>query len=75
MTTTAIAIPLLKSAFDFAAVAHKDQYRKYPDVQVPYMSHIAGVAGARVCPQCGERSLRLLEGCWTCANCTYSRCG
>lgn len=37
-------IPLLKSAFDFAAVAHKDQYRKYPDVQVPYMSHIAGVA-------------------------------
>lgn len=38
------SLPLLKSAFDFAAVAHRDQYRKYPDVQVPYMSHIAGVA-------------------------------
>jgi ribonucleoside-diphosphate reductase alpha chain len=37
--------------------------------------HLAGVAGARVCPQCGERALRRVEGCWTCANCTYSRCG
>lgn len=37
-------IPLLKSAFDFAAVAHQAQYRKYPGVQVPYMSHVAGVA-------------------------------
>ena len=37
-------IPLVKSAFDWAAVAHKDQYRKYPGVQVPYMSHVAGVA-------------------------------
>jgi (p)ppGpp synthase/HD superfamily hydrolase len=35
---------LLKSAFDWAAVWHKDQYRKYPETQVPYMSHIAGVA-------------------------------
>ncbi len=37
-------IPLLKLAFDAAAVWHKDQNRKYPNVQVPYMSHIAGVA-------------------------------
>lgn len=36
--------PLLKSAFDWAAVWHKDQRRKYPDFDVPYVSHIAGVA-------------------------------
>src|SRR5690242_11521209 len=36
--------PLLKSAFDWAAVWHKDQHRKYPGVLVPYMSHVAGVA-------------------------------
>jgi (p)ppGpp synthase/HD superfamily hydrolase len=35
---------LLKLAFDWAAVWHIDQRRKYPDIQVPYMSHIAGVA-------------------------------
>jgi len=35
---------LLKSAFDWAAVWHKDQRRKYPNADVPYMSHIAGVA-------------------------------
>lgn len=34
----------MKSAFDWAAVWHKDQYRKYPVALVPYMSHIAGVA-------------------------------
>jgi (p)ppGpp synthase/HD superfamily hydrolase len=37
-------MPLLKSAFDWAAVWHKDQLRKYPNASVPYMSHIAGVA-------------------------------
>ena len=37
-------IPLVKSAFDWAAVWHKDQRRKYPGVDVPYMSHVAGVA-------------------------------
>jgi (p)ppGpp synthase/HD superfamily hydrolase len=36
--------PLLKLAFDWAAVWHKAQHRKYPFVQVPYMSHVAGVA-------------------------------
>jgi len=36
--------PLLKSAFDWAAVWHKDQHRKYPGTLVPYMSHVAGVA-------------------------------
>ena len=36
--------PLLKSALDWAAVWHKDQKRKYPGVDVPYISHVAGVA-------------------------------
>ncbi len=35
---------LVKLAFDWAAVWHKDQQRKYPGAQVPYMSHVAGVA-------------------------------
>jgi (p)ppGpp synthase/HD superfamily hydrolase len=38
------SVPLLKSAFDWAAIWHKDQLRKYPDAAVPYMSHVAGVA-------------------------------
>ena len=36
--------PLLKLALDWAAVWHADQKRKYPNVSVPYMSHVAGVA-------------------------------
>ena len=32
------------------------------------------VAGARICPRCGNRSLMLREGCWMCATCLYSRC-
>ncbi|RUP00471.1 adenosylcobalamin-dependent ribonucleoside-diphosphate reductase [Hyphomicrobium sp.] len=35
----------------------------------------AAVAAARICPKCGERALRHIEGCWTCTNCDYSRCG
>jgi (p)ppGpp synthase/HD superfamily hydrolase len=34
---------LLKRALDAAAVWHKDQRRKYPSVDVPYVSHVAGV--------------------------------
>jgi (p)ppGpp synthase/HD superfamily hydrolase len=34
---------LLKRALDQAAVWHKAQRRKYPGVEVPYMSHLAGV--------------------------------
>ncbi|MBA2125742.1 adenosylcobalamin-dependent ribonucleoside-diphosphate reductase [Hyphomicrobium methylovorum] len=37
--------------------------------------HGPSLTGARACPQCGERSLRMIEGCWTCASCSYSRCG
>jgi (p)ppGpp synthase/HD superfamily hydrolase len=39
-----MSAPLLKLAFDWAAVWHQDQKRKYPNASVPYMSHIAGVA-------------------------------
>jgi ribonucleoside-diphosphate reductase alpha chain len=39
------------------------------------LSRSPPVAGARVCPRCGERALRRIEGCWTCAICMYSRCG
>ena len=35
---------LLKRALDHAAVWHREQRRKYPNVDVPYMSHLAGVA-------------------------------
>jgi (p)ppGpp synthase/HD superfamily hydrolase len=35
--------PLLKRALDRAAVWHEGQTRKYPGVDVPYVSHIAGV--------------------------------
>lgn len=35
---------LLKRALDQAAVWHRTQLRKYPIVEVPYMSHVAGVA-------------------------------
>jgi (p)ppGpp synthase/HD superfamily hydrolase len=35
---------LVKRALDHAAVWHRDQKRKYPGVDVPYMSHAAGVA-------------------------------
>ena len=45
MPSLAPSRPLvLKLAFDWAAVWHKDQHRKYPGVLVPYMSHVAGVA-------------------------------
>jgi (p)ppGpp synthase/HD superfamily hydrolase len=35
---------LLKRALDHAAVWHRAQMRKYPNVGVPYISHLAGVA-------------------------------
>ncbi len=35
---------VLKRALDWAAVWHRNQTRKYPDVDVPYISHAAGVA-------------------------------
>ena len=35
---------LVKRALDHAALWHRDQKRKYPGVEVPYVSHPAGVA-------------------------------
>lgn len=35
---------VLKRALDAAAVWHREQRRKYPGVDVPYVSHLAGVA-------------------------------
>lgn len=35
---------LLKRALDYAAHCHRGQRRKYPNVEIPYMSHPAGVA-------------------------------
>jgi (p)ppGpp synthase/HD superfamily hydrolase len=35
---------LLKRAFDWAVTWHRDQLRKYPNANVPYASHVAGVA-------------------------------
>lgn len=37
---------LLKRALDLASVWHRDQRRKYPGGDVPYVSHCAGVAAA-----------------------------
>ncbi|CAN5781456.1 hypothetical protein BH09MYX1_BH09MYX1_19250 [soil metagenome] len=34
---------LLKSALDAAADWHRDQRRKYPNADIPYVSHVAGV--------------------------------
>ena len=35
---------LLKRALDHAAFWHRDQRRKYPGADIPYVSHLAGVA-------------------------------
>ncbi len=35
---------VLKRALDSAAVWHREQKRKYPKIEVPYASHVAGVA-------------------------------
>jgi (p)ppGpp synthase/HD superfamily hydrolase len=40
----AMSGPLVKLAFDWEAVWHHGQIRKYPNASVPYMSHVAGVA-------------------------------
>ncbi len=34
----------VKRAFDKAALWHAGQHRKYPGVEIPYLSHLAGVA-------------------------------
>ncbi len=29
----------------------------------------------KACPNCGQYSLRMIEGCMTCADCGHSKCG
>ena len=29
----------------------------------------------KACPSCGEFGLQMVEGCMTCPNCAYSKCG
>jgi ribonucleoside-diphosphate reductase alpha chain len=40
-------------------------------------AEIAQVAGGRgkACSNCGSYEMRMIEGCMTCANCGYSKCG
>ncbi len=37
---------LLKRAFDYAALMHATQFRKYPGIRIPYLSHPAGVVAS-----------------------------
>ncbi len=34
-----------------------------------------GVKRGKACPSCGSYDLHMVEGCMTCANCGYSKCG
>src|ERR1700690_466933 len=45
---------LVKRALDSATFWHRDQKRKYPSAQVPYASHVAGVAAILSRPGVGE---------------------
>ncbi|GAB5448753.1 adenosylcobalamin-dependent ribonucleoside-diphosphate reductase [Gymnodinialimonas sp.] len=42
-----------------------------PQADVVNLGHKSGPA----CPSCGQYDLRMMEGCLTCANCGYSKCG
>jgi ribonucleoside-diphosphate reductase alpha chain len=35
----------------------------------------AGMGGLRQCPKCAQPTLLRQEGCDTCTNCGYSKCG
>ena len=34
-----------------------------------------GAKRGKSCPSCGSYDLHMVEGCMTCANCNYSKCG
>ncbi|MEK5236469.1 adenosylcobalamin-dependent ribonucleoside-diphosphate reductase [Paenibacillus sp. FSL L8-0470] len=40
-----------------------------------HAAHSHGAASRDLCPSCGSASLVNIEGCKTCSNCGYSRCG
>jgi ribonucleoside-diphosphate reductase alpha chain len=48
--------------------------RRVSQAEAPRSRAIRSRAGARGCPRCGKMSLRHAEGCWTCAECGYSKC-
>jgi ribonucleoside-diphosphate reductase alpha chain len=41
----------------------------------PSAAPIKAAAPSRMCPRCSSMSLTRMEGCWTCKNCGFSRCG
>jgi ribonucleoside-diphosphate reductase alpha chain len=34
-----------------------------------------GAPRGKACTSCGSYEMRMVEGCMTCANCGYSKCG
>ena len=36
---------------------------------------LSGVPRGRACTSCGSYEMRMIEGCMTCANCGFSKCG
>jgi len=36
---------------------------------------IANYQAGKACPQCGQRGMRRIEGCWSCPDCGFSHCG
>jgi ribonucleoside-diphosphate reductase alpha chain len=38
-------------------------------------AQVVNLGRARACPSCGSFDLNMIEGCLTCANCGYSKCG
>ena len=43
--------------------------------QLPEVTAVANPApAARFCPKCQQPALVMLEGCWVCQNCGYSKC-
>ncbi|WP_439823177.1 adenosylcobalamin-dependent ribonucleoside-diphosphate reductase [Paenibacillus borealis] len=57
----------LKSSVPSAAVAD--------DGHGGHAAHSHGAVSRDLCPSCGSASLVNIEGCKTCSNCGYSRCG
>jgi ribonucleoside-diphosphate reductase alpha chain len=45
------------------------------DGHAGYSTHNHSTASRDLCPSCGSASLINIEGCKTCSNCGYSRCG
>ena len=66
-----------RSAGDFAESGTTRGPNAYRNNRSPVSAVLVAPVSSpgRTCPQCGNRSLYRIEGCWTCADCTYSHCG